>query len=70
MAGLEGKHYASSTSVTLLLFRQIIAVGHLGDSRICLIYLPEDRLAKKKRENGNSRVVAIQFLRLFYLETF
>jgi len=42
--GIEGKHYAASTSVTLCLWQDLICVGHLGDSRICLIYITEQNL--------------------------
>eukprot|EP00392_Amoebophrya_sp_AT5.2_P015842 g16063.t1 len=45
-AGIAEKHYAASTSVTLLLWEDYICVGHLGDSRICLIYVTDENLAK------------------------
>ncbi|CAD7949229.1 unnamed protein product [Amoebophrya sp. A25] len=43
--GENEKHYAASTSVTLLLYHDFICVGHLGDSRICLIYLTDENLS-------------------------
>lgn len=38
------RHYAASTSVTLMLWNDLICVGHLGDSRVCLIYLTNESL--------------------------
>ncbi len=45
-AGIHEKHYASCTSVTLLLFQDYVCVGHLGDSRVCLMYINEDNLKR------------------------
>mmetsp|Transcript_22236 Transcript_22236/g.56107 ORF Transcript_22236/g.56107 Transcript_22236/m.56107 type:complete len:390 (+) Transcript_22236:461-1630(+) len=49
-AGVAEKHYAASTSVTLLLWEDYICVGHLGDSRICLIYITDENLKKIQGE--------------------
>ncbi|CAD7926611.1 unnamed protein product [Amoebophrya sp. A120] len=46
--GENEKHYAASTSVTLLLWQDHICVGHLGDSRICLIYVTDENLKQIK----------------------
>lgn len=40
----SNRHYAASTSVTLLLWDDLVAVGHLGDSRVCLIYATDENL--------------------------
>jgi len=44
LCGKEEKHYATCTSVTLLLWQDFICVGHLGDSRVCLVYSTNENL--------------------------
>jgi len=46
------QHYAASTSVTLMLWNDLVCVGHLGDSRICLMYITDDQLRKLQRTKG------------------
>lgn len=46
LCGIKEKHYAASTSVTLLFWKDLICVGHLGDSRICLIYICNENLQR------------------------
>lgn len=48
------QHYAASTSVTLMLWNDLVCVGHLGDSRICLMYITDDQLRKLQRSKGIS----------------
>lgn len=56
--GVEGKHYAASTSVTLCLWQDLICVGHLGDSRICLIYITESNLSLFKATDNTTALEA------------
>ena len=42
-------HYAASTAVTLLVWEDLLCVGHLGDSRVCLIYVREGGVNKLRR---------------------
>lgn len=47
---LSQNHYAASTSVTLVLYQDFAGVAHLGDSRICLLYMTEDGIALAQAE--------------------
>lgn len=41
--GKAEKHYATCTSVTMIMWQDLICVGHVGDSRICLIFAPTEK---------------------------
>lgn len=51
-SGLVEKHYATCTSVTLLMWNDLICVGHLGDSRACLIFSTNENL---EQANGTTK---------------
>lgn len=61
----QHRDFASTTSVTLLLWEDMICVGHLGDSRICLMYVADESLdqletarAKKDKKGGGEKTAS------------